>query len=100
MKWRNEKFFKDGFLITVRVSPNAKKNEIIKTTDGIKIKIASQPVDGKANKSVIEFLSKLFKVPKSNFEIVKGQSSKDKTIFINVSDLEKINTIKQIYEKL
>ncbi len=91
---------KDGFLITVRVSPNAKKNEIIKTTDGIKIKIASQPVDGKANKSVIEFLSKLFKVPKSNFEIVKGQSSKDKTIFINVSDLEKINTIKQIYEKL
>lgn len=91
---------KDGFLITVRVSPNAKKNEIIKTTDGIKIKIASQPVDGKANKSVIEFLSKLFKVPKSNFEIVKGQSSKDKTILINVSDLEKINTIKQIYEKL
>ena len=91
---------KDGFLITVRVSPNSKKNEIIKTTDGIKIKIASQPVDGKANKSVIEFLSKLFKVPKSNFEIVKGQSSKDKTIFINVSDLEKINTIKQIYEKL
>ena len=91
---------KDGFLITVKVSPNAKKNEIIKTTDGIKIKIASQPVDGKANKSVIEFLSKLFKVPKSNFEIVKGQSSKDKTIFINVSDLEKINTIKQIYEKL
>ena len=91
---------KDGFLITVRVSPNAKKNEIIKTTDGIKIKIASQPVDGKANKSLIEFLSKLFKVPKSNFEIVKGQSSKDKTILINVSDLEKINIIKQTYEKL
>ena len=66
----------------------------------IKIKITAQPVEGKANKAVIEFLSKQFKVPKSSFEILKGQTSKDKTILIRVFDLEKQVEIKNYFNNL
>ena len=37
----------------------------------------------------MEYLSKTFKVPKTNIEILKGDTSKDKTISIIVSDENK-----------
>lgn len=81
---------KDGIVLHVRISPNASKNEIIKNNDELKIKITAPPVDGKANKVLIEFLSKTFKIPKSYFEIIKGETSKEKTILIKNSSKEKI----------
>ena len=86
---------KEGIIITLRISPNASKNEIIKTEEGIKVKITAQPIDGKANKALIEYLSKLLKIPKSLFEIVKGETSKDKNVLIrtrNEEDIEKIKS--------
>lgn len=90
---------KEGLLVNIRVSPNASKNEIIISDDMIKLKITSQPVEGKANKAVIEFLSKHLKVPKSNFEITKGQTSKDKTILIKLNNPDKTQEIKILFEK-
>lgn len=84
-----------GILINFKISPNASKNEIIKTEDGIKIKITAQPVDGKANKALIEFLSKHFKIPKTSIEIVKGHTSKEKTILLrtrNTDDKERVKS--------
>ncbi len=89
-----------GLLISVKVIPNASKNEIIKSADTLKLRITSQPIEGKANKAVIEFLSKQLKVPKSYFEIVKGQASKDKKILIKISDTEKKDTVKRIVNNL
>jgi hypothetical protein len=78
---------KDGIILTLRISPNASKCEIIKENqDSIKVKITAQPIDGKANKALIEFLSKQFKVPKSYFEIVRGETSKDKTLLIKAPE--------------
>lgn len=85
---------KDGIILTLRISPNASKNEIIKEDAGIKVKITAQPIDGKANKALIEFLSKQFKIPKSYFEIIRGETSKDKTVLIK--SCEKINNVKQL----
>lgn len=87
---------KDGIIFQLKISPNASKNEIINTEEGIKVKITAQPIDGKANKALIEFLSKQFKIAKSNFEIVKGETSKEKTILIKTFEEEKINKIKEI----
>lgn len=91
---------KDGQVLQLRISPNASKNEIIKTTDEIKVKITAQPIDGKANKALIEFLSKQFKVPKSYFEILKGETSKDKTVLINNIDTAKINQINELLNNI
>lgn len=93
-----EKFvIKDnGVYIKIRISPNASKNQIMYDGDIVKLKVTVQPIEGKANKAVIEYLSKLFKVPKTSLEIVKGVTSKDKTIFIKTDDNEKIEMIKNI----
>jgi uncharacterized protein (TIGR00251 family) len=87
----------NGIIVTFKISPNAKKNEIIKENDIIKIKIAAQPVDGKANKAVVEFLSKTFKIPKTSIEILKGETSKDKTILFKISDEEKISLLNKTF---
>lgn len=83
----------EGIIVKLKISPNASKNEIIKTPDGVKIKITSQPIDGKANKCLVEFLSKQFKIPKSSIEIVRGETSKEKTLLIKVFDDDKIKLI-------
>ena len=76
----------NSFIIKLKISPNASKNEIIKTDTEIKVKITAQPIENKANKALIEFLSKHFKIAKSNIEIVKGETSKEKTLlFKNIS---------------
>ena len=85
---------KDGILFSIKISPNASKNEIIKTDNGLKVKITAQPIDGKANKALIEFLSKQLKIAKSNFEIVKGQTSKEKTVFLKTFDEEIIEKLR------
>ena len=86
------------FTAKIKISPNASKNEIIKNNDEIKIKITAQPIDGKANKTLIEFLSKEFKIPKTSIEIVKGQTSKEKTILFKINDTEKEKHIKEILD--
>ena len=67
---------KDGIIVNIKISPNAKKNEIISEGDIIKVKITAQPVDGKANKALVEFLSKTFKIPKTSIKIIKGETLK------------------------
>ena len=47
---------KEGLILQIRISPNASKNEIIKENNSLKVKITAQPIDGKANKALIEFL--------------------------------------------
>lgn len=83
----------NGIILNIRISPNSSKNCIINSEDMLKVKVTAPPVDGKANKVLVEFLSKTFKVPKTYFEIVKGETSKDKSILIKNIDDNKIDEI-------
>lgn len=84
----------EGIIANIRISPNAKKNEIINDGEIVKVKITAQPIDGKANKALVEFLSKNFKIPKTSIKILKGETSKDKTVLFMTDDEEKINNVK------
>lgn len=87
----------NGLLIRVKIVPNSSKNEIVIEEAFIKIKVTAQPIENKANKALIDFLSKQFKLPKSKIQIVKGETSKEKTIFLYVTDEnKKINIISQL----
>lgn len=86
----------EGIIVNLKISPNASKNEIIKSPDGVKVKITAQPIDGKANKCLVEYLSKLFRIPKSSILILKGETSKEKTILIKTVDDDKISMIKSV----
>lgn len=85
----------DGLIVNIKISPNSKKNEIINEGDFTKIKITAQPIDGKANKALIEFLSKNFKIPKTSIKILKGETSKEKTILFETQDEEKLTKLKE-----
>ncbi len=85
----------DGVLISLRVSPGAKKSGVegLYGEGSIKLKVAAPPVDGKANKEVESFLAKLLGLRKSDVEIIHGASSRDKVVLargVGLSDVEKI----------
>lgn len=82
--------------VKLKISPNASKNEIIKTETEIKIKLTAQPIEGKANKCLVEFLSKQFRIAKSNIEILKGETGREKTLLFKNIDEEKCELIKAL----
>lgn len=86
----------ENLIIKLKISPNASKNEIIKTDEMVKVKVMAQPIENKANKALVEFLSKNFKVPKSSIEIVKGETSKEKTILFKNISSDKMVEIKSV----
>ena len=87
---------KDGLIVNIKISPNSKKNEIVREEEYTKIKITAQPIDGKANKALVEFLSKNFKIPKTSIKILKGETSKDKTILFMTDNAEKVKNLKDL----
>lgn len=73
-----------GTLVKVYLQPKSSKNEIVGPfRDGIKIKITSPPIEGKANEALIRFLSKEFEIPRAQIEIIKGRHSREKTLRIS-----------------
>jgi len=88
---------KDGLVFNIKITPNASKNEIIKSNDEIKLRITAQPIDGKANKAVVEYLSKNFKIPKTSFEIIRGETSKEKTVLVKCKDEEKLQKLRDFF---
>lgn len=75
--------------------PNAKREGVEGLYNGTYLKIAlnAPAVDGKANKALIDFLSKYFKIKKTQIEMVSGQTSRQKTIKINHPSIEFIKII-------
>ena len=71
--------------IQVIVKPNSRLEAVEEVDDRqFVVKVNAPPVDGKANKRVIEVLSKHFKVPKSRIHLVAGQKGKKKTFAIEL----------------
>lgn len=89
----------DGIVLSIKVIPNSSKNELTKAETGLRLKITAPPVDNKANKFVVVYLSKLFKVPKTSIEILRGDTSREKTLFL-CANQEKRNSIKEFVSLL
>lgn len=71
-------------ILKVYLQPKSSKNEIVGPyRDGIKVKVTAPPIEGKANKALIQFLSKELEIPLSRIEIIKGQRSREKTFKIS-----------------
>ncbi len=75
--------------INVRIVPNSKKSEIVGEEDNLfgekilRIKVASPPIEGKANKELIKVLSEYYNVSKNNIKILRGDKSRSKVLEIN-----------------
>lgn len=69
--------------LTIHVHPGAKRNEVLRCQEGVwHIKVAAPPVEGKANKALVEFLSDVLGVSKSRITIEKGAGSRHKIVTV------------------
>ncbi|MCX7982369.1 MAG: DUF167 domain-containing protein [Syntrophales bacterium] len=72
---------RSGVVIQVHVVPRAARTEFLDAQEGpLRIRVAAPPVEGKANREVIAFLSQLLKVAASRISIVGGARSRLKRI--------------------
>jgi uncharacterized protein (TIGR00251 family) len=70
-----------GVRLSVQITPNAKKTEVIGVLDdALKLKLQAQPIEGKANEALVKFLAGALAVPKSAVTITHGQTNKRKLI--------------------
>lgn len=84
-------------ILKIEAKPNSKKNTIeIVDNFTLKVRIASPPVEGRANKVLIEYLSEILEISKSKIHLLKGQSSKFKWIKIDLEEDEYRTKIEKI----
>ena len=69
-------------IIFVHVIPGAKRNIIRREKEVWKVHLQDPAVEGKANKSLVEFLAENFKVKRRQIAIIKGLKSRDKIVKI------------------
>jgi hypothetical protein len=67
---------------SLKVIPHSKQNKLIEEPGRLKIYLTAPPVEGKANKALIEFLAEHFHVKKGKISIVKGMTSREKEVII------------------
>lgn len=73
--------------IALKVTPGARRNELLGWEDDYpqigricNVKIAAAPVEGKANKEIVSYLSSLLGVPKSAVTLLHGSTGRIKLV--------------------
>ena len=71
-------------VLDLYIQPKASRSRIIGLYDNaIKLAVSAPPIDGRANKEVIAFMAKLFKLSKSSIEIISGHQGRRKKLLIS-----------------
>ena len=66
-------------LVSVRVQPRARRDEVSKQPDGsFRVRVTAAPEGGEANRAVIGLLAEAFGVAPSRVELVRGAASREK----------------------
>ena len=79
--------------IKVRVLPRSSRTQIIGIEDDTyKVKLTAPPVEGKANKALIELLARRLGIGKGRVGIVSGSRSRLKTVRIHGLSPEEVTS--------
>ncbi|MGZ4727153.1 MAG: DUF167 domain-containing protein [Acidimicrobiales bacterium] len=74
----------DGWLLDLRIQPGARRSQVVGPLgDSLKIKVAAPADDGKANAELLRFLADVLDVPRRSTRIVRGSTSRSKTVAID-----------------
>ena len=73
----------EGVILNVRAQPRSSRSGIDGLLgDAVKVRIRCAPVDGKANKELVETLADAFGLAKSAVQFKSGETSKTKRILL------------------
>jgi uncharacterized protein (TIGR00251 family) len=74
--------------INVVIKPNAKKTILLAVTEqGMHISLHAKPHQGEANKELVSYLSKLFKLPKNQIHLNRGEKSRYKQVLLPLNEI-------------
>ena len=77
--------------LSLRVQPRASRNAVAGWTgDILNIRLTAPPVEGAANAACLEFLADLLDLPQSQFEILRGERSRNKLVEITGLSQEEV----------
>lgn len=72
---------KKDIVLEIKVEPRSSRSGIEgRFGDALKVRLTSPPVEGKANKELIEILAKEFGIHKNDVKIISGRRSRNKLI--------------------
>jgi len=79
----------DGVIIRLHIAPKARHNEVQGTHgSALKIRLTAPPVEGAANRALVEFLAERLGVRRQQIAIVSGQHSRDKVVQVQSVTVE------------
>jgi uncharacterized protein (TIGR00251 family) len=81
----------DGVLLAVKLQPRASRNEIGEPLgEELRIKVTAPPVDAAANEALLRLLADQLDCPRSHIVLLRGQTSRHKTLKIHGLSAEEI----------
>ena len=81
----------NGVYLAVKLQPRASTNEICEPLgDELKIKVTAPPVDAAANQVLVNLLAEKLNCSRSKIQIVRGQTSRHKTVWIEAKTMEEV----------
>jgi uncharacterized protein (TIGR00251 family) len=84
----------NSLTIQVVARPGASRRRIISVDPrGVVVALNSPPEKGRANDELIDFLARIASVPRSTITIVRGDTSRHKTIRITVRDPSRVAAV-------
>ena len=91
----------DGLRVTLRVTPKASANRIAgmavdaEGAPALKVGVTAPPDKGKANTAVVRLLAKEWGLPKSDMEIILGETSRSKSLLIRGDGMVLMQRLRQ-----
>ena len=81
-------------VIDIKVIPRSSRTQLVEGEDGKwRLKVTSPPVEGKANKAVMEYLAKCLGVAKGKIKIIAGEKAKLKSVRVEGLDRKTVRRI-------
>ena len=75
-------------VVTVRVTPRARRNAVALVGDGVRVWLMAPPVEGAANAALLALLAKHLRVPRRALTLLRGEMAREKVIAIEGMDAE------------
>ena len=75
-------------VVTVRVTPRARRNAVALVGDGVRVWLMAPPVEGAANVALLALLAKHLRVPRRALTLLRGETAREKVIAIEGMDAE------------
>ncbi len=81
----------EGVTVPVRVVPRAGRTALDGVVEGVlRVRLAAPPVEGAANRALVEFLAGLLGVPKRDITIVRGERGRQKLVQVSALTADEV----------